>query len=259
MKLNQNITCCSYFKKGEEGKVCVIFIHGILSDAKYFDFLYKYVPSKFTIVAPILINHGLTYKELGHSNLKDWSNQVSQIVNLYLKKGYKLILVGHSMGTLFLLEEYYKHKNDIIGLFLMNIPLYYRISYHLLKQLFLEVYPTKKSINDPYMQIVNKSLSIKLTKNIFAYIPWIKVYLQLFKKMKEVRNNYINNFLCKNVSFCSLKDEMVSFKTYKLIAEKSNLNQIKLVNSSHFYYPNGDFDIIKSNFIKFIQQLTQVE
>lgn len=240
-----------------QDKITVIFIHGILSWPYFFHSIIKLVnKDRFNIETILLEKHDSSAYEFSKAKMKIWEKQVDEIVNRHISNNEKIIIVGHSMGCLFSLEQVKKHK-EVIGLFLLNLPLYPKISKQLIKQSFQMIFPRKKELEDPYIIYTKKACSIKLTKNIFVYLLWIRIYLELFKKMKIIRNNYLINHE-NTICLYSKEDEMVSQKSYRLVEEKTNYQMIELSYSSHFYYKGIDFSIIEKTFLEFLNRFTKL-
>ena len=106
----------------------ILLIHGILSSSKHFDFLLPHIPEDLPCYDLLLDGHGGNVEDFSRTSMKKWKAQVSAKVQQLLAQYDELIIVAHSMGTLFCIDEALRLPQQVCGLFLMASPL--RIGLH---------------------------------------------------------------------------------------------------------------------------------
>lgn len=244
----------SEFIKKENSKATVLFVHGILGSPKRFEELYPLVPESFSIVKLVLEGHGKKAKDFRKSNIKKWKNHLRNTIISLKNDNQKVILVGHSMGTLLGIKE------EIDGvspdaLFLLNVPLKPHMTWKMMKSCINIVYKKEENLNRQE-KLLKDNCSITLTKNPFAYLLWIPRYLELFKEMRKTRP-LISKIRHICICFHSKKDELVSQKTYKYLQEAKNIKTYYLENSTHYSNEGEDLVLIKNEFTKLMKSFEE--
>ncbi len=238
-----------YIEK-ENSKATVLFVHGILGSPERFKDLYDLVPPSFSIMKLILPGHGKTTKEFHKSSINEWRKCVHESLLFLKEKKQRVIYVGHSMGTLFGIEE--SLNGDLIdSLFLLNVPLKPHMTFSMLTRC-LKVVFQKENKWDFQTKLIKENCSIKLTKNIFAYLLWIPRYIELFKEMRYARH-LIPKIVYPCMCFHSKKDELVSQKTYKWLKGNSNIEVFYQENSTHYFNDGEGLKVMKEEFSKLME------
>lgn len=94
-----------YVKEVTGAKSAVVFIHGILSTPLFFEKLVNKVPKPFSIYNVLLDGHGGDVRDFSETSMKVWKHQIKSLINYLCEKYEEIILVGHSMGTLFSIQN----------------------------------------------------------------------------------------------------------------------------------------------------------
>ena len=111
-----------YFRNGKNSNVAFLFVHGILSSPRHFDWLIQQIPEDYAISNILLAGHGGNVEDFSRANMQQWKNQFECALT-ELKKSYRsIIVVGHSLGALLALHASTRHKS-ISGMLLLNPPL----------------------------------------------------------------------------------------------------------------------------------------
>lgn len=166
-----------------------------------------------------------------------------------LRKNYdKLIIVAHSMGTLFAIREAMEGNAD--ALFLMNTPLKIRITRRLLSTPFKVLFGNAKK-EDKWTQAALAAYGIECDANPLHYIGWIPRYLELFAEIRSVRK-ILSQLTVKTQVYLSVHDGMVSPVSEKLFAECHNVKVKVLPTSGHYYYSDRDTGMLQDDFRRFI-------
>ena len=227
----------------------VLFIHGILGTPNHFRDLIPLIPDSYSIYAMVTDGHCGAVSDFSSSSLEKWEYSVQRAVDELLKTHKEIYLVGHSMGTLFSIEQAMKEER-IKGLFCISIPIKVGVRARMIP-MALKIYGKKIKDDDIVTLALRECYGCTDDKNIFKYLGWIPRFLDLFKLIKRVRKNLANlNTPC--VAFQSIPDELVSPKSIGILKRESNIRVEVLEKSTHFYYPENEMGFLKQEFIKFL-------
>ncbi len=102
----------------------IVFVHGIAGSNRTFEPLLPLVPDNYEIRMVVLEGHGGNALDFSRASMRGWKRQVEECVGEMMKKYGSVIAVGHSMGCLLLLGQ--AVRDNLAGLFLMNVPLHIR-------------------------------------------------------------------------------------------------------------------------------------
>ena len=230
--------------------VSVLFIHGILGTPHHFDAFLPMIPSDWSVHALWLKGHGGSVKDLSRASMAAWKQQVRDSVEALLAAGDRVVIVAHSMGTLFAIQAALEHP--IEELFLLNVPL----KIHITRRLFRTVWRVFRGNirpDDEWMLAAQRAYGIERDGHIFCYLGWIPRYLELFSEIRKTRKNAAALSI-KTQAYLSLWDEMVSPKCSDLLKQNACVTVKMLSTSGHFYYSPEDQAVIKEDFGKLIQR-----
>ena len=233
-----------------DGEKVVLFIHGFLGSPKHFEKFIELVPKEYGIYNVLLYGHGGTVRDFASASMKLWKSQIQQIIKELDEKYKEIIIVSHSMGTLFSYSLAIKYPEKIKAMLMLGTPLKIGVKWtaflNSLKSLFGII-----SDDDEVGKAYNRAHSVKLNLKLWEYIGWIPRYLELFREVKSGRIN-IQKVEVPCFIFQSKKDELVSFKSVKFIPEKENIRLTVLKNSAHFIYDKEDFEVVLDTFKEII-------
>ena len=85
--------------------------------------------------------------------------------------------------------------------------------------------------------------------NILKYIGWIPRFIDLFVKIHKTRK-ILGQLNTRTAIYQSYMDEVVSRKTFKIIEKIPCADMKILKHSTHYYYPDGDPDILRAEFAR---------
>lgn len=228
----------------------VLFIHGILGKPDYFDFLRPCIPTEDFHTENILLEgHCDTPQAFGRASMSHWRCQVADAVDRIKASGSRLVIVAHSMGTLFAIESAVKGKAD--ALFLLNPPLSLSVSPQV-PVTSLKVMVGR--INNPQTAAAKAAYSISDDLNPLHYIGWIPRYLELFAEIRRVRPLAWQLSVPTRV-YLAEHDELVSPRSARWFPSHSDIVVVTLPESSHYCYQDSDRNRIISDFIRFIVML----
>ena len=204
---NQN-----YYFFNKKESVPLVFIHGIGLDHQMWEKQVDYL-NEFSILTYDLIGHGQTPCNKDQLTLKDFSNQLLEILN-HLKIE-KINLVGFSLGSLIALDFSTRYQKKLEKLILIGTT-YKRSDQE--RSLVLDRYKQAK-LNKP---ISNQALKRWFTDEYLKIHP--KVYYQFMKILNKKPKDH-SNFLKAYKLFAHHQDDVKKIKkisTKTLVMTGSN-------------------------------------
>lgn len=234
----------------DNADTAVLFIHGIIGTPEHFSDFVNLVPADMSFCNMLLDGHGKGVSDFSKTSMAKWKKQVSDKINELEKTHKNIIIVAHSMGTLFAITEAINRKQTVKKLFLIASPLKLFIK----PSMFInaaKVYFNKVRDDDKHAASAKRAYGIKDSKNIFKYLGWIPRYLELFSEIKSVRK-LVTELSTPCVVFQSRFDEMVSFKAVKILLKNNNMKVHILENSTHYYYNEQDYALLLESFKNYI-------
>ena len=229
----------------------VLCIHGILGTPNHFRELLHLIPENYSVYAMVTAGHCSSVSEFSNSSLKEWEESVQKSVDELLTTHKELYIVGHSMGTLFAIEQA-KREPKIKGLYCISIPIKVRVRVRMIP-MALKIYRNRIKNDDIVTLALRECYGCSHEKNIFKYLGWIPRFLDLFKLIRRVRKN-LDKLDTPCVAFQSIPDELVSPKSIKILKNESNIRVVSLEKSTHFYYPPNEIEYLKQEFVEFLNK-----
>ena len=110
-----------FFREGT-GPNAVLLIHGIAGSPAHFRDLVPVIPEGFSVYNILLDGHSGTVDNLGRSSMAKWKAQVTATLHTLFDRHEKVVIVAHSMGTLFAIQAATRHPDRISRLFLLAVP-----------------------------------------------------------------------------------------------------------------------------------------
>ncbi len=214
----------------------ILFVHGILGAPEFFSFLIPDIPQDWALYTITLEGHCSTPRAFGSASMKRWKKQVADAARELKANFGKLVIVAHSMGTLFAIRQAASGNAD--SLFLLNPPLALRPS----RRLFttpLKIYAGRISSNDIWTNAAVAAYSISQDSNLLHYLGWPMRYMELFAEILKTRP-LVSRLSIPVTAIYSSHDEMVSARSSKMFATLSSANIFTLPDSGHYYYAPGD-------------------
>lgn len=232
----------------------ILFIHGIVGTPDQFRDLLPLVPKDWSCVNLLLPGHGGSVTDFSHTSMAAWRSYVRQQVDDLAATHRRVLLVGHSMGTLFCIDESLRNCGAIQGLFLLACPLYPQLTLLATAQ-SLQVAFGIRGCNEE-KQAAYKACSIHATPKLWKYIGWIPRYLELFQAAKLGRQQ-IGQVTIPTVAVQSHRDELVSRRSCRPLEDAPAVTLHLLPRSRHFYYPAEDLKLLQAHFRDFLQVHTE--
>ena len=239
-----------YVRLNPEADVAVLFLHGIVGSPRHFDHrlpLIHLVPEQWSVYSVLLPGHGGSVEDFSASTMQHWKSYVWSIFEALRQGHQKVILVGHSMGTLFALQLAIEKGEGIPFLFLLACPLCPQVSFAAIRHSVSLITSNPARLNDAQTAMY-QSGSVVLTKKLWKYIPWVPNLLSLLRECRKTRKN-MGKLKIKTFVFQSQKDELVSHRSEKYLKTSPYVHLFELKKSTHFFYEEGDKHFVQQNFV----------
>lgn len=223
-----------YTRIVKNAETAVLFIHGIVSTPQHFEKMIARLPENCSVMNLLLAGHGGTARDFCHGSMALWQMQVDSALT-YLAMGHRRVLmVGHSMGTLLAMRSALRYPGCTSAMLLLDTPLRIRVtpmavvnSLHLGLRLPLPE-------NQEFLA-ARDSFGVEPTRNPFAYLGWLKRYEELFRLSTRMRGEFgALNVPC--VAFQSRKDEMVAPSSAALLQTNPYCHVEMMEHAYHFWY-----------------------
>lgn len=234
-----------YIRKVPGSKKAVVLLHGILGSPWHFRELLPLIPEDHSVYAILLDGHGKQVMDFARSSMSLWKKQVSQLLDNVLQEHEEIILVGHSMGTLFAIQESIRHPEKIRHLFLLQCPLRPRVTLKAAIHTALLPFGIITETN----RLSHEDCSLTLNPRLWEYLLWLPRFLELFAEAGKTRK-----LLADITADChvvqSKKDEMVSMGSYRDLMRHPHLHLTLLPHSGHYGYVSDDLELVQEEFSK---------
>lgn len=230
------------------GTTAVLLVHGILGRPEQFNYLLPLIPKDWEVRNLTLKGHGGTPKEFGRYPVSQWKEEVHREAETLCSQYDRVFMVGHSLGTLFSIQE--SLKLPIEGMFLTNVPLGVRITPRLFK-MCIRIFLDRVDQSDAFIVAAKNAYGISLDRNVFHYIKWVPRFLELFSEISHT-GRIVSEVKVDSMAFISARDEMASPRSAKILRKKTDMEVTVLPESGHFYYSDKDKQLMQSAFLKFL-------
>lgn len=243
-----------YIREGD-GSVAVLMVHGIAGSPRHFRDLIPVFPENWGIYNLLLPGHGGTPKDFGDSSMELWRKTAMDTMDQLLCSYRKVILVGHSMGTLFSIRNAVKHPDKVPFLFLLAVPTrpWVRLS---TARACLRATAKKPGKEDPVEGKLKYATSIQIVRCRRQYICWIPRFLELLKEIRQVRK-LIPQLKAPCYTFQSRVDELVSFRSCKDLEKNPCITNTMLEESGHLIYSAGDTVLLQERLRALVQTVLE--
>lgn len=234
-----------YIKIKPNADTAVLFIHGIIGTPDHFvDFL-PIVPEEYSVYNMLLDGHGKTVEDFCHTSMMKWKEQVSDVVKLLSESHSHIIIVAHSMGTLFAISEAVKNPDIVKELFLLASPMKVKVKPRMLTSATKVYFGIED--DDVYADAARRTYGIPDKQYLTKYAGWVPRYRELFREIKEVRS-VLKYVKAKTRIYMSMDDELVSIDSIKYLKENKDFDIKILGKSAHFYYEESDYSKLLNEF-----------
>lgn len=246
-----------YIRIVPNAHTAVLFIHGICGTPWHFRELIPLVPESYSVVNLLLDGHGQGVLEFSQSSMKKWRQQVQQTVEQLRKNHKRLILVAHSMGSLFSIQQAVEYPEQIRHLFFLGSALSI-LPKPTMFSMAARVFIRNVRPDDARTLQTQAVYGLEPDFRLWRYYGWPIRFIELFLEARRTRKIYPR--LCVPVQFYqSKKDEVVNIRATRFMAKNPQAKVTVLPGSGHVYYPPEDNALILSEFQALMHHLQETE
>ena len=234
-------------------EIAVLLIHGIVGTPHHFDNLLPLIPEDWSVVNLLLEGHGQGAAEFGAASMDRWKAQVSRELDGLLAFHERVLIVGHSMGTLFAIQSAIDCPEKIAGLFLQAVPLRPYVhpkmtvaSARLLLDVGVE--------GDPLARALERDSGVELDWRLWEYAFWPVRFVELLAECERVRR-VVDQLKVPTVALQSCRDELVSDLSIRDLEKNENIRVIPMENSGHFGYEGEELETMLKEFESLIRSV----
>ena len=227
----------------------VLMIHGIVGTPLHFRDLIPIIPQDWSVYNLLLDGHGQGVREFAKTSMEKWKTQVRDKLREILESHEQVLIVGHSMGSLFAIQAGIDYPDRIPALFLMGCPL--RV--HMPPKTMALSVRTALGCTDPGATAMRNDCSVKLTPKLWRYLSWVPRFWELLAESRRVRG-LLPGLNQPTLCCQSRRDELVSMRSCGDLAGNPVITTVVLENSGHFAYSPEDTEILQDGLRDVIQQ-----
>lgn len=231
-----------YIRETDNHKLAFLFIHGIVGTPDHFNAIIDIIPNEFSIYNILLDGHGKKIEDFANTSMKKWEEQIEKTTTYLFSKFEKIVIVGHSMGTLFAIDIATKHPDKVEKLFLLAVPLTVFVKPVALKS-SLKVAFDKVDENDDLAVAMKYGASVELEPKLWKYASWAPRFIELLLKIKDTEK-MLENLTVQTIAIQSKKDELVTEKSFEILWLHQFVEAFMLKRSGHYFYEKSDLKII---------------
>ncbi len=241
-----------YIRIAPGSKKAVLLIHGIAGSPAHFRDLVPIIPEDWSVYNILLDGHGKTVRDFSNTSMKKWKAQVAATLQDLFARYDRLVLVAHSMGTLFSIQAAIAFPHKIDGLFLLSVPSrpWVRASTVSTCQ---RVRRGNISPEDTAALAMFGDTSIQLEKNPLSYIGWAPRMVELLAECRRTRK-VLPQLAVPCRAYQSHTDELVSLRSAKDLENHPYIQLTILNDSGHFVYGPEDARLLQQDLLEMLDQ-----
>lgn len=231
----------------------VLFVHGIVGTPNHFRDLIplvQQVPDNWSVCNLLLDGHGGTAEVFGATSMKMWKTQVHSAFDYLATQHDRVVIVAHSMGTLFAIQLALEYPERIPLLFLLGVPLRPGVRLTMMRDSLLMVFEKL-----PREHILWKAAGVTTTKKVWKYLAWLPRFLELFREI-GITEKGMCDLKVPCVAYQSQHDELVMNLTRRVLERSGVMEVHNLMNSTHFFYAPEDQKRVLADFAARIKKIS---
>jgi len=244
-----------YYYKNPNSDVGILMVHGIFASPIQFidtaDLLQK---AGFSVKTILLPGHGSDVHCFSSATIKQWENAVKSAIHELSKEHSKIILIGHSLGSLLVLNQSMNHK--ISGIVLLSPPIRTKVSLTSIK-MSLQILFVESSKDNEWLQTYRSIYSMDKCKP-YQLVKCTQPMLNILRLSKLVQRN-LGEYKVPALIIQSSLDETVRVSSMSIL-EKSLPNVMDtliLEKSRHCYIDSSELQIYNDKIVNFINTVTK--
>lgn len=230
----------------------VLMVHGIIGTPAQFRDLIPVFPEDWSVYNILLEGHGGTVEDFSRASMGSWKLQVDAQLHVLLSRHRQILIVGHSMGTLFAIQAAARAVKRIPALFLLQVPFTPRVPPSTVANSLRVVFGrTKPGTTAAAME---HATAMELTPQLWRYLGWLPRYAELLQEI-SLTKKLLPQLRVPCRTFQSANDELVSGRTCKLLEAHPYIQNTVLPASGHFSWTPEDTALLQQSLAELIESL----
>ena len=223
----------------------VLLIHGILGTPNHFTDMLPLIPENWSVCNLLLDGHGAGMAEFAHTSMEKWKMQVADKLEELLSDHRRVVIVAHSMGTLFAISSAIRQPERIGGLFLLAVPVRPLVSLKAaVASIKLMLGIAGKDVTAAAMRADS---SVELEKGIWKYAKWTPRFVELLREA-ALTEKELHRLAVPAVVLQSCRDELVSNRSAAILERNPCVRVVRMPDSGHFGYQDWDKAVLLEQF-----------
>jgi carboxylesterase len=230
----------------------ILLVHGIIGTPHHFYQLMPMIPENWSVYNLLLAGHGKGVKEFSKASVKQWRSQVEARVEEILAVHRRVIIVAHSMGTLFAIQAAVRYPERVAQLFLLSSPLRPWVALRgavSAVKLGLGLAGSK----DKIAMAMKEDAGVELSAWPWEYIPWIPIFLELLWECRKTRA-LIPEVKVPCEAYHADRDELVSRRSVQDLRKNSDIQITILPDTGHFIYEGQALNLLQQRFAEMVNR-----
>lgn len=243
----------AYIREAAGSRVAVVMIHGIAGTPAHFRDLLPLIPQSWSVYNILLDGHGKEVEDFGASSMKKWQTQVTALLEDVFSRYERVVLMGHSMGTLFSIQAAVAHPERVAFLFLLNVPTRPRVKLSTVHTC-LRVARGNIRPDDAAAQAMRGDTSIHIVPQLWKYLCWTPRMAELLTLIRRTRR-CLPKLRVPCYTFQSQADELVAVSSCADLENHPHIRNTLLTSSGHFCYSREDTCLLQARLQALLTQL----
>ena len=238
-------------------KYAVLFLHGIAGTPNQFRILLPLealVPPDWSVYNLCYPGHGGDVRDFGRSNMTLWRTHARNAFLELAQTHEKVLVVGHSMGTLFAMQLALEFPRKVLGLFLLAAPMRPWPRMFFMKNCLRLAFGCIRE-DHPREAAFQIACGEEPTPLAWRYIPWIPRVFELFAEISRTEK-IMDGLSVPCIAWQSGKDDLVSNRSTPVLRKTGVIEVRELDNSTHFYYAPEDAETVCAEFQNWIRKVS---
>lgn len=245
----------SPFTRQGTGTNAVLLVHGIAGSPGHFRDLIPAIPETYTIYNILLDGHSGPVENFSRSSMAKWKAQVQATLADLFSRHEKVVIVAHSMGTLFAIQAAITHPDKIPALFLLAVPTRPWVRFSTWLTCFRVAFG---KLDTPAAQAMRGETGLELTPKLWKYVGWAPRMIELLQECSRVRK-IIPKLAVPTQTYQSQVDELVSTRSCRDLEGHPYIINTVLHQSGHFVYGPKDTLLLQTRLKALLEDLTTIE
>ena len=219
----------------------MLFLHGIAGSPDQFRSLVgleQLVPESWSVINVRYPGHGADVLDFGRSSIAQWRSHAREAFLALEEKHEKVLIVGHSMGTLFALQLALEFPDRMAGLFLLNVPLRPMPRLFFIPSCLRLAFGCIRP-DHPREACLQTACGVTPNNRVWQYLTWIPRLFELFVEIARTEK-CLGALSVPCIAFQSGKDDLVSNLTTPVLRKSGVMEVHELPDSTHFHYTTQD-------------------